>query len=55
MAFSEAELDELEWVEVHRYPLTQLLQSCSPAQLRAVAEALDYKPKAVALACRSVI
>jgi hypothetical protein len=46
-AFSEAEIDEQEWVQDHRSKIANEVHRCSdPAKLRKIAEILEWKPKA---------
>lgn len=45
-AFSQAEIDEREWVEVHRHQIREhILQVTDPAVLRQIAALVGYEAK----------
>lgn len=44
-AFSESEIDDLEWVEKHKYKIAREVElSSNPAVLRTIASLVGYKP-----------
>ena len=47
-AFSEAQIDELEWLEVHRYKVADRVQKIDdPALMKQVAALIGYEPVAL--------
>jgi hypothetical protein len=46
LAYSEAEIDKLEWLNVHRWRISDAVRMCDDADImQKVAELVNYKPR----------
>lgn len=45
IAFSESEIDALQWLELHKYRIVRFVEACrDPATLQAIAKLISYEP-----------